>query len=530
VETQVAIVGGGPVGLGLAVDLGLRGVDVVLLERTTSVHEIPKGQNLTQRTMEHFRCWGVEEEIRDARLMPEGYPAVGVNAYASLASEYHHTWFRRSDVDRYYFARNERLPQYLTEQVLRDRLGDLAGVRARYGANVVDVEISDTSVSSITEDHCHVESEYLVGCDGSHSFVRESAGIPETLSDHDRKMVLLVFRSRELHEILEDRFGEAAFFNVLHPDLEGYWRFLGRVDVGESWFFHAPIAHDSDAATFDYRGLLHESVGASFAIDLDHVGFWDLRIAIADTYRNGRIFIAGDAAHSHPPYGGYGINTGLEDVRNLGWKLAATLQGWAGEALLDSYTAERRPVFASTARDFIEAFITNDREFVASHDPQRDRADFAAAWERRRTDSNFGVIQFEPHYEGSPIVFGLEGGETSAVGRHTLEPRPGHHLPPPSDVSVDLLSVLGSGFALIVGSSQSTIAGSFSTAAERLEMPLRVITHRDAPAVESYGKAILVRPDHFVSWVSNGSDVRASDVLRRATGSPDSPTVSYAGA
>src|SRR5262249_2553777 len=155
--------------------------------------------------------------------------------------------------------------------------------------------------------------------------------------------------------------------------------------------------------------LLHEAAGAKFDVVFDHIGFWDLRIAAADSYNAGRIFVAGDAAHSHPPYGGYGINTGFEDARNLGWKLAATLQGWAGDKLLRSNDAERRPVFLSTARDFIEKSIETDRVFVESYDPGNDLAAFEEAWKARTSDAQTEVHSFEPNYRGSPIVFGGAG-------------------------------------------------------------------------------------------------------------------------
>src|SRR5690606_21055811 len=195
-----------------------------------------------------------------------------------------------------------------------------------------------------------LRAAYAVGCDGSRSLVRQQAGIPQTLSDHDRTMVLLVFQSPQLHELLK-RYPGKSYYNVLHPELQGYWKFLGRVDLGSTWFFHAPVPNGTTADNFDFRGFLHETVGAEFDIEFEHIGFWDLRFALADSYRAGRIFIAGDAAHSHPPYGGYGVNTGFEDARNLGWKLAAALQGWGSEALLDPYDSERQPVLASTARD-----------------------------------------------------------------------------------------------------------------------------------------------------------------------------------
>ncbi len=514
VQTQVAIVGGGPVGLGLAIDLGQRGVSAILIEKEEALHLIPKGQNLTQRTMEHFRLWGVEDEVRAARVMPPGYPAVGVNSYGSLMSVYAHPWFRRSQVDQYYFTNNERLPQYLTEKVLRKRLSELPTVTAQYGRAVVSVDQDPSRVLVSTADGV-VEAEYVVGCDGSHSLVREQTGIGEQRSDHDRRMVLMVFRSSELHDLLEARFSQASFFNVLHPDLDGYWRFLGRVDVSEQWFFHAPVPPNATVDTIDHHGLLAEAVGVPVAVELDYVGFWDLRVAIADTYRSGRAFIAGDAAHSHPPYGGYGINTGLEDARNLGWKLQAVSEGWGGGNLLETYTQERRPVFVSTARDFIEAFIEDDRAFIRAHDPQVDEADFRDAWEQRRFGSNHAVSGFEPHYEGSPIVLGASGGVSGAVGAHTFTARPGHHLPPPlRPRGADLFHALGGGFSLITGDSSETV-GRFVAAADALGMPLTTVKC-DMSSYES--PLVLVRPDHFVSWVDDGSPCDPRAVLTTCAG------------
>ena len=120
----------------------------------------------------------------------------------------------------------------------------------------------------------------------------------------------------------------------MHPDLNGYWKFFGRIDVAEGWFFHAPVPKDTTRDNFDFHGLLQEAAGFKFAAEFDHVGFWDLRVAVAEKYQVGRVFIAGDAAHSHPPYGGFGLNNGLEDAINLGWKLAAKLDGWGGDTLL----------------------------------------------------------------------------------------------------------------------------------------------------------------------------------------------------
>ena len=267
-----------------------------------------------------------------------------------------------------------------------------------------------------------LRASYLIGCDGSRSLVREAAGISQSHSDHDRLMVLLVFRSEGLHKLLE-RFPNKSFYNVLHPDLKGYWQFFGRVDLGTTWFFHAPVPLGTTKDNFDFSRYLYSAVGAEFDVAFEHVGFWDLRVATADRYRNGRVFIAGDAAHSHPPYGGYGINTGLEDATNLGWKLAACMQGWGGEGLLDSYGTERRPVFVSTARDFIEKAIEVDKEFLEAFDPARDKAAFEREWNVRQSGASSEVHSFEPNYEGSSIVWGPPGSNCRAPSDRTSSPR-----------------------------------------------------------------------------------------------------------
>ena len=339
-SVQVAIVGAGPVGLGLAIELGQRGIRCLLIERYETPQPIPKGQNLTQRSMEHFHFWGAEPQLRAARTVPKEYGIGGMTAYGSLLGDYQHDWLQRQLVRPYYFTDNERLPQYATEAVLRQRVSELASVQTLYGWKV-DAVAQDDSGTTLHisqregKGRQTMRADYSVGCDGAKSIVRSCAGITQTLAAHDRLMVLLVFRSPGLHVLLQ-RFPGKSFYNIIHPEHQGYWQFFGRVDLGTTWFFHAPVPLGTTADNFDFRAYLHRSAGAEFEVEFEHIGFWDLRFAVADSYRAGRLFVAGDAAHSHPPYGGYGINTGFEDAVNLGWKLAARLQGGGGEALLDS--------------------------------------------------------------------------------------------------------------------------------------------------------------------------------------------------
>ena len=520
-EYDVAIVGGGPVGMGLAIELGQRGKRVAVVERHETPQPIPKGQNLTQRTAEHFHFWGCEPELRAARTVPKDAGIGGITCYGTLLSDYNYDWLNRAKVGQYYYTRNERLPQYATEGVLRARAAELPEIDVFYGWDGVDFteDASGVSVTAQARDggtEQVIRAKYLAGCDGSRSVIRDAAEISETFSDHDRKMVLLVFKSTELHELVE-RYPGKAFFCVLHPDLNGYWLFFGRVDQGTTWFFHAPVPADSTVENYDFAALLHRAVGQEFAVEFEHIGFWDLRVAYANDYRKNRVFVAGDAAHSHPPYGGYGINTGFEDARNLGWKLAAVLDGWGGADLLNTYDSERRPVFASTARDFIERYIVEDREFLNRFNPATNLAEFETAWHSRNLDAP-EVNAFEPNYEGSTIVCGAGFGAPSAQGNHSFVARAGHHLAPVRLADgQNPFDLLGAGFTLFCFGCDADLAERFRAAAADLGIPLKIVVQEDRDAAAIYrARAILVRPDQFIAWAGDESDAHL--ILNTATG------------
>ena len=207
-DAQVVIVGGGPVGLGLAIELGQRGVRTVLVERLARALADPAGQNLTQRTMEHFHFWGVEKEVRAARTIPREYGIGGLTAYGTLLGPYSYDWMQRELVRPFYFTDNERLPQYATEAVLRRRVGELACVETLYGWSASEVSQDDGGVSVVITERAAAAAG---ACGPTISWAATAAGpscasrrgITQTLSDHDRLMVLLVFRSQGLHGLLE---------------------------------------------------------------------------------------------------------------------------------------------------------------------------------------------------------------------------------------------------------------------------------------------------------------------------------------
>jgi 4-hydroxyisophthalate hydroxylase len=549
---DVAIVGGGPVGVALAVELGQRGISCVLVERHLAPQRIPKGQNLTNRTLEHFYFWQCVDELRAARVMPPDYPIGGVTAYRNLMSPHYHAMQggggRGAGVQEFFFQRNERLPQYCTEEVLRNRMSELPSVTALFGWNAERVDArkdavhltiapvaegtapfyswsADTPQQVNTQDAEErpgwqvIKAQYLVGCDGGKSLVRDSIGSDRGGRNFDQRMVLAVFRSRELHEAL-NRFPPATTYRAMKPELKGYWQFFGRVDVGEGFFFHAPVPSDATPDNFDFLKLLHEAAGFEFKAEFDHIGFWDLRIMVASQYSQGRVYIAGDACHQHPPYGGFGLNTGLEDAVNLGWKLAARLQGWGGQTLLDSYAQERRPIFVETGEAMIAGGIERDREWLEQHNPEKDREDFEQAWAEYGARSGLRPQTYEPHYEGSLVVMGPEGGVCSIHGRMSFKAEAGHHLAPKElSNGRNVFEELSGGFTLLAFGADDQSVRALEAAAKTTNVPLKLVPDSCKDGRERYeSRLVLVRPDQYVVWAADAAPADARSLFARVTG------------
>jgi 4-hydroxyisophthalate hydroxylase len=516
---QVVIVGGGPVGVALAVELGLRGVSCALIERRTELSRIPKGQGLQQRSMEHFHFWGIAHNLREARVMPKGFPIGNVTAYRSLMTDIWDAPPGREVVNPYYFTDRERLPQYCTERVLRERMQTIKSVDDYFGWQAIRIDQTCDNVRVlITREGIDVmlEAAYVVGCDGGHSLVREQSNIDRHGSDFNEIMALVVFRSEPFHRAL-DRFPPRSTFRVLDPELKGYWKFFGRVDVGETFFFHAPIRGAGEPEDIDVAKLLYGAAGFEFPVKVEHIGLWDLRVEVANGYRAGRVLIAGDAAHTHPPYGGYGLNNGLEDVVNLGWKLASVLQGWGGDGILDSYSIERQTVFREVGEDIIAAGIRFEREFLERHMPESEGDAFPGLFKTLTQQAARRVRDYEPHYSGSPVVVGPPGSVISAHGEHVFAVQAGHHLAPSVLSSgINVYQELGPWFTLLAFGAVDSDVLAFERIAKELRIPMTVIRDSSSGDRKRYeARMVLVRPDQFVAWVGDRAPNDVEAVLRK---------------
>ncbi|MFD7024898.1 rifampin monooxygenase [Promicromonospora sukumoe] len=327
--TDVIIAGGGPTGVLLACELRLQGLRVVVLERDTEPTKVVRGLGLHARTLEILDQRGLLE-----RFLPlaRQYPVGGFAGLAAPAPPALDT--------TYPFVLG--IPQPVTEHLLRERAAEL-GVEVRYGHEVAGIGQDDDGVHVDLADGTRLDARYLVGCDGGRSTVRRLLGIGFPGEPSRQETLLGEVRLTAAPETID----------AVVAEVRETWKNFGAMPLGDGLYrLGAPadgVAEDrTTPPTLDeLRAQVRKVAGTDFGA---HSPRWLSRFGdatrLADRYRDGRVLLAGDAAHVHPPYGGQGLNLGVQDAFNLGWKLAAEVHGWAPDGLLDSYAAERRPVAA----------------------------------------------------------------------------------------------------------------------------------------------------------------------------------------
>ncbi|MFI8526144.1 rifampin monooxygenase [Promicromonospora sukumoe] len=327
--TDVIIAGGGPTGVLLACELRLQGVRVLVLERDTEPTKVVRGLGLHARTLEILDQRGLLE-----RFLPLGrqYPVGGFAGITAPAPPALDTTYP------YVLG----IPQPVTERLLRERAVEL-GVEVRYGHEVAGIGQDDDGVHVDLADGTRLDTRYLVGCDGGRSTVRGLLGIGFPGEPSRQETLLGEVRLTAAPETID----------AVVAEVRETWKNFGAMPLGDGLYrLGAPadgVAEDrTTPPTLDeLRAQVRKVAGTDFGA---HSPRWLSRFGdatrLADRYRAGRVLLAGDAAHVHPPYGGQGLNLGVQDAFNLGWKLAAEVHGWAPDGLLDSYGAERRPVAA----------------------------------------------------------------------------------------------------------------------------------------------------------------------------------------
>jgi 2-polyprenyl-6-methoxyphenol hydroxylase-like FAD-dependent oxidoreductase len=344
-STQVLVAGGGPVGLATAVELGRRGIRCVVVEpRETVSRARPRCKTVNVRTMEHLRRWGLADRLRERAPLPVGWSQdiVFCTTLAGRELSRFHGVLGLADGGERYPEQGQQAPQFVLEELLRETVDALRPCVLATGWSVesLDRKPAEVQVSLVDAAGTRtvVTADYVVGADGPRSVVRDLIGAHYVGEHALRPNFGMVFRAPGLWEHVAH--GPAVQYWTVNPEAPGI---VGPLDRSETWWCIA-FGVDRETGTGEAHSLVRALTGVDTEVEVLSTDPWTARMQLVDRVREGRVFLAGDAAHLNPPFGGHGLNTGVGDAVDLGWKLAAVLDGWGGPALLDSYEAERRPV------------------------------------------------------------------------------------------------------------------------------------------------------------------------------------------
>jgi 2-polyprenyl-6-methoxyphenol hydroxylase-like FAD-dependent oxidoreductase len=537
----VLIAGGGPVGLTLAIELGWRGVPCVLLERKRDTTDEPKCTLTNSRSMEHFRRLGVAAAIRAAGIDGD-YPGEIVFTTTVFGPEI----CRFSYPSRHAAERGagepafgtrhaaefpQRISQIFLEPVLRRAAESFATNDVRFGWSVEAVREEGNACAvraceAASGRRETLRARFVAACDGGASAIREALGIALHGRSAVSQQVGIFFRSKELRETNPK--GDALFYFVVHPSLRGV---IVAVDGRELYTFHRVVPADFDPAAMDARALVRAALGREIGFDVLAVNPWRAHLRVAERYRAGRVFLVGDAAHQLIPTGGFGMNTGIGDACDLGWKLDAVHRGWAGERLLDSYEAERRPIGernVAASADNAAELARHAAPAALLDDTEQGRELRAAVGrlilERQRPEFESAGVQLGYRYDPSPLCV-PDGTPPPPDDATTYVPcaRPGSRAPhwrlPDGSALFDRF---GRGFALLrLGAARAEVA-PLERAARARGLPLVTLELADAGLRELYAAdLVLVRPDQHVAWRGARLPEDALALVDRVRGAAD---------
>jgi 2-polyprenyl-6-methoxyphenol hydroxylase-like FAD-dependent oxidoreductase len=530
-DYDVIVVGAGPVGLTLSIDLGRRDVRCLLMEREPSTAPWPKMDRSNARTMEIYRRLGLADRVRALGYPPDNpmdivlartlnEPAVAVQPFPSVAE-------RREQIAA---CTDGTLPlepyQLVSQNTIEPLLREVAeqetpNTTVRYGLELVDFEQDDSGVTvrarTLDDKQERFRCAYLVGSDGGASTVRKQLGVKLEGRAAFREIRQVIFRSADLYERMVITKGRHYHF----VDHDG-----GLVVHGDRKEMSYGCSLPADT---DFEAHLRDLIGFDCDLKVTHVTTWRPHLLVAEKFRVGRTFMAGDAVHLVIPTGGLGMNTGIGDAIDLSWKLAGVINGWGGEGLLDGYELERRPV----AKRNVEAsgWAADGQTLfrgLAEHYVESDGAAGRSARERLVTSfledhgRMHGMVGVETcySYAGSPLVVHEPGNrpfwEISRIEPHG---RPGIRIPHVwLKDGTALQDVLGYDYTLLdlTGDCDTT---SFAEAFRSSGAPLQVIKMDEPHLRDMYkGKLFLIRPDLHIAWRGDAPPVDAHSIVAIATG------------
>lgn len=511
-ETPVLIVGGGPVGLTASILLSQQGIPSLLVERHPGTAILPKARGINARTMEMYRQLGLEQAIREAGLAPTrtGF-IVWTESLAGREIE-------RRIPGRMAAANRGASPvmnclcaQDDVEPVLRRFAEAEARAELRFNTEMTAVTqdaggVTATLTDRVTGAETPVRAQYLIAADGAQSRVRRIVAREMIGQDGVYDSVNILFNA-DLRTWVQDR--PAALYFVEQPDLRA--TFL-TINAHDRWSFliHSLKQYGYTPADFtDERctALIRQGVGiADLPVKILGVSYWEAAAIVADRYRDGRLFLAGDAAHEMPPTGGFGMNTGVQDVQNLCWKLAAVLKGQAGASLLDTYHPERQPLGLVTTQNALENCLSMGRT-ARQESAKLPRSEFL---------NEQGLI-FGATYESAAVI--PDGSAPEAVDdpvtQYVPSARPGRRAPhvwlERGGERISTIDLLGGRFVLLAGPKGEAWreAAAAVADADRPELAARVVGGEeigdpDGAWLRAYDiaadGAVLVRPDGYVAW------------------------------
>jgi 2-polyprenyl-6-methoxyphenol hydroxylase-like FAD-dependent oxidoreductase len=531
----VLVVGGGPVGLALAGDLGWRGIACTLVEQSDGSIYQPRMDLVGVRTMEFCRRWGIVPAV-EASPYPRDYAQDNIYLTSLTGYELGRERFPgigQAPPPKESPQRRERCPQNMFDPILRAFAASQNNVALRYRTRLVSFTQNADLVTAVVENaeigaHEEILAHYIVGCDGARSLVRETLGIAMQGNPVLTYTTNVIFRCPHLLS-LHDK-GKAYRHIFIGP--EGTWATIVAINGRDEWRFSIiGGAEQRDYTTDDIKAAIRRAVGRDFDFEILSVLPWVRRELVAERYRNGRGFIAGDAAHVMSPTGGFGMNTGIQDVVDLSWKLAATIEGWGGDRLLDSYGIERQPI---GTRNVTEASGNLRRMLsVPPHSNLLDDTPQGAAT-REKVGREFSETMRREwftlgahlgyRYENSPICW-PDGSAAPPDDPRAYVPtaRPGHRAPhaflADGRSTIDLF---GRGFALVGFGADAAEAAPLLEAARKRNLPLTFTAIAEPHIAALYErKFVLVRPDGHVAWRADRMPEDALCVIDVVRGASD---------